>query len=162
MCGLRLLTAHYRVWVTVTVLLVCPDVPVCWAHGLLFIVGAMCSHVYCLPPPIFLPNHCFSCFTRVSLVCLSICPPGVCSPVLIHCLTLCMFVKCTQLFACLFFPFWVIFVYLCFILLLKRPSSCIWDLALISPVDSWQSASPGALITLWGIYANGKTGFGCN
>ncbi len=41
------------------VLLVCPgwppDVSVCWAHGLLFVVGAMCSPVYCLPPPILLP-----------------------------------------------------------------------------------------------------------
>ncbi len=31
----------------------------CWAHGLLF-VGAMCSHVDCLFPPILLLNHCFS------------------------------------------------------------------------------------------------------
>ncbi len=29
-----------------------PDVYVCWAHGLLFIVDAMCSPVYCLSPPI--------------------------------------------------------------------------------------------------------------
>ncbi len=27
-------------------------VSVCWAHGLLFVVGAMCSPVYCLSPPI--------------------------------------------------------------------------------------------------------------
>ncbi len=38
---------------------------VCWAHGLLFVVGAMCSPVYWLPPPIFLTNHCFSCSTCV-------------------------------------------------------------------------------------------------
>ncbi len=52
---------------SVTVLLVCPDRPpdvsVCWAHGLLFVPGAMCSPVYCLSPPILLPNHCFSCST---------------------------------------------------------------------------------------------------
>ncbi len=40
-----------------------PDVPVCWAHGLLFVVGAMCSPVYFLSPPILLLNHCFSCST---------------------------------------------------------------------------------------------------
>ncbi len=37
-----------------------------------FVVGAMCSLVYCLPPPILLTNHCFSCTTCVSLVCLPI------------------------------------------------------------------------------------------
>ncbi len=62
----------------VTVLLVCPnrppDVYVCWAHGFLFIVGAMCSHIYCLPPLILLPNHCFSCSTCVSLITL-VCLP---------------------------------------------------------------------------------------
>ncbi len=62
----------------VTVLLVCPgwppDVSVFWAHGLLFI-GAMCSHVDCLSPPILLLNHCFSgssCVSLVTLVCLPI------------------------------------------------------------------------------------------
>ncbi len=29
----------------------------------MFVVGAMCSPVYCLPPPILLTNHCFSCST---------------------------------------------------------------------------------------------------
>ncbi len=64
--------------ISVTVLLVCPgwppDVSVCWAHGLLF-VGAMCSHVDCLSPPILLRNHCFSgssCVCLVTLVCLPI------------------------------------------------------------------------------------------
>ncbi len=60
----------------------------------------MCSHVYCLSPPILLPNHCFSCSTCVFLitpVCLPIYPPGVCSPVLIRCLTSCVYVECTQL-----------------------------------------------------------------
>ncbi len=63
---------------SVTVLLVCPgwppDVSVCRAHGLLF-VGAMCSHVDCLSPPILLLNHCFSgssCVSLVTLVCLPI------------------------------------------------------------------------------------------
>ncbi len=72
-----------RSWTTklqlfVTVLLVCPgwppDVSVCRAHGLLF-VGAMCSHVDCLSPPILLLNHCFSgssCVSLVTLVCLPI------------------------------------------------------------------------------------------
>ncbi len=48
---------------------------VCWAHGLLVVVGAMCFHVYCLSLPISLPNHCFSgstCFSLVTLVCLPI------------------------------------------------------------------------------------------
>ncbi len=83
----------------VTVLLVCPgwppDVSVCLAHGLLFVVGAMCSHVYCLPPPFLLVNHCFSgstCVSLVTLVCLPIYPPGVCSPVLIRCLSSCVYV----------------------------------------------------------------------
>ncbi len=61
--------------VIVTVLLVCPgwppDVSVCRAHGLLF-VGAMCSHVDCLSPPILLLNHCFSGSSCVSLVSLPI------------------------------------------------------------------------------------------
>ncbi len=75
----------------VTVLLVCPgwppDVSVCSSHGLLFVVGAMCSHVYCLSPPILLPHHYFSgstCVPLFTLVCLPIYPPGVCSPGLIR------------------------------------------------------------------------------
>ncbi len=79
----------------------------------------MCSHVYCLSPPILLTNHCFSASTCVSIVSLSIYPPGVCSPVLICCLSSCVYVECTQLSACLFFPFGVFFV-LCFISLLKK------------------------------------------
>ncbi len=59
---------------------------------------------------------------------------------LICCLTSCVYFECTQLHACLFFPFGVVFV-LCFISLLKRPFSCIWVLAFISPVDSWQNGS---------------------
>ncbi len=46
----------------------------CWAHGLLFVVGAMCSTVYCLSPPILLPHHCFSSSTCVSLVPSSLTP----------------------------------------------------------------------------------------
>ncbi len=30
------------------------------------VVGAMCSPVFCLSPPILLTNHCFSCSTCVS------------------------------------------------------------------------------------------------
>ncbi len=59
---------------------------------------------------------------------------------LICCLTSCVYFECTQLHACLFFPFGVVFV-LCFISLLKIPFSCIWVLAFISPVDSWQNGS---------------------
>ncbi len=123
----NLRTCDMNMLLVVTVLLMCPDRPpevyVCWAHGLLFVIGAMCSHVYCLSPPILLPNHFFSCSTCVSLVtfvCLPIYPPGVCSPVLIRCLTSCVYVECTQLSACLFFPFRVVFVHLHFISLLKR------------------------------------------
>ncbi len=105
---------------SVTVLLVCPDRPpdvsVSSAHGLLFVVGAMCSQVYCLSPPILLPNHCLSC---VTLVCLSVYPPGVCSPVLIRCLTSCVFNVCLFCHSLPAFPLRVFFVYLCFILLLK-------------------------------------------
>ncbi len=36
-----------------------------------------------------------------------------------------------------FSPLRVVFVLLCFISLLKIPSSCIWVLAFISPVNSW-------------------------
>ncbi len=49
------------------VLLVCPgwppDVSLCWTHGFLFVVGAMCSHVYYLPLP--------SCY----LIIVSVAPP---------------------------------------------------------------------------------------
>ncbi len=45
-----------------------PDVPVCWAHGLLCVVGAMGTPVYCLSSPILLPGYCFSCSTCVSLI----------------------------------------------------------------------------------------------
>ncbi len=141
----------------VMVLLVCPDrppdVPVCWAHGLLFVVGAMCSPVYCLSPPILLPNHCFSCSTCVSLVtlvCLPISPPGVCSPVLIRCFTSCVFHVClfcgslpACLPACLFFPFGGVFClqekvvnYYCTI---EKYILCIWILtSIFQKLVAWQ------------------------
>ncbi len=56
---------------------------VCWCHVL------PCD---CLSPPILLLNHCFSgssCVSLVTLVCLPIQSPCVCSPVLIRCLTSC-------------------------------------------------------------------------
>ncbi len=112
-----------------------PDVSVCWAHGLVFVVGARCSHVYCLPSPILLPHHYFSCSTCVPLVtfvCLPICPAGVCSPVLIRCLlsSVCDVWLCNSpLPACLLFPFGEVFVHFLFILLLmKTHSSCTWVL----------------------------------
>ncbi len=69
-----------------------------WAHGLLFVVGTMCSPVYCLTPPFLLSHYCFSYPTSdllvILLVCLPISSPGVCSPVLFGCLmsdvTLCV------------------------------------------------------------------------
>ncbi len=83
----------------------------CWAHGLLFVVGAMCSTVYCLSPPILLPSSLFQflhlCLPRSLFVWLPIYPPGVCSPVLIHCFTSCVCyvcLYCSSLPACLFFP----------------------------------------------------------
>ncbi len=77
--------------------------------------------------------------------------PCVCSPVLIRCLS-CVVryvsVSCwlcsSFMPACLFFPFGVVFVVLCFILLLKKPDYlCIWVLDLISCdsylwQDDWQ------------------------
>ncbi len=56
-----------------------------WAHGLLFVVGAMCSPVYCLTPHFLLSHYCFSVF----LVCLPMYSPGVCSPMRFRCLTSC-------------------------------------------------------------------------
>ncbi len=39
--------------------------------------------------------------------------PGVCSPVLICCLASCVYIECTKLSACLFFPFgWFLFLVL--------------------------------------------------
>ncbi len=119
-------------FVVVTVLLVCPgwppDVSVCRAHGLLF-VGAMCSHVDCLSPPILLLNHCFSgssCVSLVTLVCLPIvllvsavlCWSVVFRVSYVTC-EFCVWLCSSLLPACLFFPFGVVFVLLCFILLLK-------------------------------------------
>ncbi len=34
-------------------------VSMCWAHGLLFVVGVMCSPVYCLSPPILFTSSLF-------------------------------------------------------------------------------------------------------
>ncbi len=100
----KIYTNEYLNWETVvykvvTVLLVCLCVLSTW-----LVVGATCSPVYCLSPLVLFTNHCFSCSTFVSLVCLSFYPPGVCSPVLICCVTSCVYVECTQLYACLFSP----------------------------------------------------------
>ncbi len=94
--------------------------------------GAICSSVYCLSPPILLPHHCFSsstCVPLVTLVYLTIYPPGVWSPVLIRCLLSCVcYVDCySSLPACLFFPFGVVFVHFCFILWLKRNHSLVLE-----------------------------------
>ncbi len=98
----------------VTVLLVCPgwppDVSVCWTHGLLFVVGAMCSHVYCLSHPLLLTNHCFSgstCVSLVTLVCLPIlaswCLQSCADPLSsFMCLTACVLCwLCKQFSTCL-------------------------------------------------------------
>ncbi len=47
------------------------------------VVGAMCSHVDCLSPPILLLNHCFSgssCVSLVTLVCLIVSVAPAVSP----------------------------------------------------------------------------------
>ncbi len=99
-----------------------------WAHGLLFVVGAMCSPVYCKTPPFLLSHYSFSYIVIVILlVCLPIYSPGVCSPVLFGCLmsdvTSCVCV----ISACLlvFLPRGCF----CFFLLFKKPTfSCTWAL----------------------------------
>ncbi len=87
----------------VTVLLVCPDRPpdvsMCWAHVLLFVVGAMCSPAYCLSPPALLSNHCFSCSTCVSLVTLVCLLVGLCV-----CVCVCVCVLTVQQFSACFSP----------------------------------------------------------
>ncbi len=110
------------------VLLVCPnrppDVSVCWAHGLLFVPCALLSIVCPLP----------SCYTII----VSVAPPVspslplfvspfsllvsvvLCWSVVSRCVCFHVCLFCGSLPACLFFPFGVVFVYLCFILLIKR------------------------------------------
>ncbi len=48
--------------------------------------------------------------------------------------------------ACRFFPFGLVFVALCVILLLKETFSCVWVLAFISPVIPWQNG-----LAIWGL-----------
>ncbi len=112
----------------------------CWTHGLLFVVGAMCSPVYCLSPPILLTNHCFSCSTcvsrypRLSPYLASWCLQS-CADLLSYVVCVCW--VCTAL--CLsVFPFGVVFV-LFFISLLKRHFSCILSPRLIYPHVPWHS-----------------------
>ncbi len=84
----------------------------CWAHGLLF-VGAMCSHVDCLSPPILLLNHCFSGSSCVSLVTLVCRLPVFCLP------------------ACFSPSGWFLFFFVLFIIK-NNFFPCIWVLDLIS------------------------------
>ncbi len=66
--------------------LVCPRWP---PEDTVFCVSTwvfVCAPVYCLTPPILLPHYCFSgstCVSFVTLVCLPILCPSVCSPVLV-------------------------------------------------------------------------------
>ncbi len=98
------------------------------AHGLLYVVGAMCSPVYCLTPPFLLSHYCFSYATSVLLVtllvCLPIYSPGVISPVLFGCLmsdvTSCECYLCLP--ACFSPSGWLLLIF-CLILLLKDPHS---------------------------------------
>ncbi len=106
-----------------------------WAHGLLFVVGAMCSPVYCLTPP-SLSRYCFSRFTCVVLVCLPIYSPGVSSPVLICCFTLCVWcLHIRQLSACLpaclsvFLSRGGFCSFLFHFIIKNPPFSCTWVLA---------------------------------
>ncbi len=114
----------------------------CVEHMACCLFGAMCSHVDCLSPLILLLNHCFSgssCVSLVTLVCLPMLSPCVCSPVLIRCLSCVhvMWVKCLtvlQSSACLlvFPPSGVVYVLL-FNFVIKNPDFlCIWVLDLIS------------------------------
>ncbi len=80
----------------------------CWAHELLFVVGAMCSTVYCLSPPILLPHHCFSSSTCVSLVPSSFDSLFILQVSVVLCwsivlIRVCVMFACTAV-RCLFFP----------------------------------------------------------
>ncbi len=108
---------------------------------------ACCLLVPCAPMSIVCPLP--SCYVIIVSVAPAVSPslpsfvslyssPCVCSPVLIRCLS-CVVryvsVSCwlcsSFMPACLFFPFGVVFVLLCFILLLKETILCIWVLDLI-------------------------------
>ncbi len=89
----------------------------------------------------------------VTLVCLPIYPPVVCSPVLIRCLMLCLCnVDCTT-FHCLpiylFFPFGVVFVNLSFILLLKTHSPALKSSPHLSPHAHWQLHTVNSMLLLF-------------
>ncbi len=101
----------------------------------------MCSLVYCLSPPILLPSFVSLFSLLVSVV--------LCWSVVFRscvCYVYCVTVLCLPAYACLFFPFGVVFVALCFIVLLKEIFSCVWVLVFISPVNSWQNGS-----AIWGL-----------
>ncbi len=114
----------------------------CWAHGLLF-VGAMCSHVDCLSPPILLLNHCFSgsrlCPPSLPSFVSLYSSPCVCSPVLIRVFRVSNVVwvfhvwLCPSLLpACLFFPLRGVFVFFVLFYIKNNFFPCIWVLDLIS------------------------------
>ncbi len=96
----------------------------CWAHGLWFVVGAMCSPVYCLPPTILLTNHCFSCLlpSFVSLFNLLV-SAVMCWSVVFRRVCMCYGDCYSSLPACLFFPFGVVFVHLFYFTIKKTRSS---------------------------------------
>ncbi len=110
----------------------------CWAHGLLFVVGAMCSTVYCLSPPILLPHHCFSSSTCVSLVPSSFDSLFILQVSVVLCWSIvlrrvCVMFACTAvrcLPAC-FSPLRVVFVHF---IIKKTHSSCTLSPCLISPL----------------------------
>ncbi len=111
---------------------------------------ACCLLVPCAPMSIVCPLP--SCYLIIVSVAPAVSPslpsfvslyssPCVCSLVLIRCLSCVLRRECFMLTvlqsyaclpACLFFPFGVVFVLLCFILLLKETILCIWVLDLIS------------------------------
>ncbi len=87
-CCLVACVAHWCTSFTGTVLLM--SLCVCLSTWLVFVVGAMCSPVYCLTPHFLLSHYCFSVF----LVCLPMYFPGVCSPMRFRCLTSCVCYVC--------------------------------------------------------------------
>ncbi len=115
--------------------------PVCWAHGLLFVVGAMCSPVYCPLPscyPIIVsvaPPVSPSLPSFVSLYSLLV-KVVLCWSIVFCCVRVILTVQ--TCFACFWPSGWFSFIFV-FILLLKTQFSWIWVLtiSLLTLTDTW-------------------------